>query len=427
MGYLTEKEPNRNSNAVIFLIAAVIIVLFAAGYLMKKSGPPITRHQSGAGTALPVEDNVAEGQFLPLSDTNIILEVTSDKTAVSVNEKIKLSYNLYTRYNTRYEGLKSEGHFRGFWIEQTKMSKEVPREVVVLNGKRYVKASPREMVLSPIYSGDLVIDPGIVKASIAEDPGENIPMHPILLASKPLRIHVEGPAGKTRADLLAEFSRRHGMKVPSAGIKTDKPALIILLDISGSMMAEDMQPQNRLASAKKALSNFLQKNNDMMIGLKCFSKDVIGISPLTQSKSEVVKALEGIHWGLSKEDGTSIGDAVFEASKELSGYTGNKKAIILLTDGVNNSGHLDPLTAIDIASQDHITVHTVALGTKGLVPFPVNDPKFGDRKIMARVGTDEQTLARMAEETGGKYGAAQNEAELEGLLQEIQKAFSESK
>ena len=119
-----------------------------------------------------------------------------------------------------------------------------------------------------------------------------------------------------------------------------------------------------------------------------------------------------------------LGDAVFEATKELAEYVGNKKTIILLTDGVNNSGHLDPLTAIDLASNNKIFIHAIALGTKGLVPFPVNDPKLGNRKVMANVGTDEKTLAEMAKETGGRYGTATSEAELEGLLSEVRKTLS---
>jgi len=425
---------NRNfpilvASIVIALLAAIFITIVAVNYFTHKPGPPrrdsVVQQQPRSNTASSVESNTSAGQSLPQSDTNIIFEVTSDKTTAAINEKIKLDYNLYTRYDTRYEGFESEGRFRGFWIEQATTPQPATRGIVVLNGKRYVKATIRETILSPIYSGDLVIDPGIIKVSIrGEDQQKNADKRTMLLNSKPITIHVDNPTGKSKATFLAEFTDQHRMGIPASNIKTDKPALIILLDISGSMIAEDMQPQNRLTSAKTAISNFLRANTEMLIGLKCFSKDVMTISPLTQSKSEVIEALDGIQHGLSKEDGTSIGDAVFEATKELAEYVGNKKTIILLTDGVNNSGHLDPLTAIDLASNNKIFIHAIALGTKGLVPFPVNDPKLGNRKVMANVGTDEKTLAEMAKETGGRYGTATSEAELEGLLSEVRKTLS---
>jgi len=290
----------------------------------------------------------------------------------------------------------------------------------------------KEVFISPIYGGDLVIDPGVMRVSIAEGPktkaSPGLRSHQrktVLLESKPMTIHVENPAGKSKTDLLTEYYNSQGAKTPSLGIKIDKPAVIFVLDISGTMMAEDMQHQNRLASAKAAISKFLQANTAMMVGLECFAQDVKMISPLTQNKSEVIKALEGVQPGLFK-DGTSIGDAVFEATKELSGYTGKKKAIILITDGISNGGRLYPFTAVDFAINDHVVVHTIALGTQGLVPFPVDDPKLGKRIVMTEVGTDEPTLAGMAKETGGRSGTAKSGAELEGLLNEIQKTLAGS-
>ena len=376
--------------------------------------------------------SVAEGEFLS-PDSNIGVEVTTDKTSVPVNGKIKLNYNLYTRYDTRYEGFITSPSLRGFSINEMPMDQRILRETVEVNGKKYIKACFKEVFISPIYAGDLVINPGVVKVTIAEEPSKTKAFlglrsnerRTVLFELKPITIHADNPTGKSQADLLAEFSNRHGKKTPPANIKADKPAVIILLDISGSMLAEDMQPQNRFFSAKAAISKFLQTNTEMMVGLKVFSRNVATVSPVTQSKSEVVKTLEGVLPELNIEDGTAIGEAVFEATKELAGVTGNKKSVILLTDGVNNSGQLDPLTAIDFASNGNITVNTIALGTKGLVPFP--DPKDENKRIMAEVGTDEQTLSEMAKETGGKFGVAKNQAELEGLLNDIQKTLSESK
>ncbi|MFH0984322.1 MAG: VWA domain-containing protein [Candidatus Omnitrophota bacterium] len=373
----------------------------------------------------------AEGEFLSQEDKNIGIEVTADKTTVSVNEKIKLNYNLYTRYDVRYEGFETEGRFRGFELDTPPLGSEIPREVAKVNGKKYVKACVKTMFLSPIYGGDLVVNPGTAKVGIAEEskmraffglgPNQN-KRRAALLDLKPIVIHVNNPTGKSKEEFLNEFSNRHGATTQLPPVKTDKTIVIILLDISGSMLAEDMQPKNRLTSAKAAIAKFLQANPDKMIGLKCFAKGVVTVSSVTQPNSEVVKALEGVHSGLIEKDGTSLGDAIFEATKELGGYAGNKKEIILLTDGMNNNSLLDPLTAIDFAFKDHIVVHTIALGTKGPVPYP--DPKDGNKKIMMDAGIDEQVLAEIAKETGGKFGVAKSEVELEGLLNEIQKMLT---
>ncbi len=422
---------NLKATVVISVVAGIVIGLLIAvfaGRFMKRSEflhrDFTWQHPSKFSAAPLVENETLKESLLPTRDENLVFEVTSDKSTASVGEKIKLNYDLFTRYNTRYEGFKSEGRFRGFWIESLEMPENGAMEKVKFKGRNYVQAKLRELILSPIYGGDLVINPGAIKISFAEDDAENAPMREGWLDSKPITIHIDNPAGKSKGAFLNEFLAKQGVKAPPPGAGIQKPALIILLDISGSMNAEDMQPLNRLVAAKVAISQFLQMNTDVMVGLKCFAAEVQAVSPLTSSKREVEKALDKVQIGLIK-DGTAIGDAVFEAVKDLAGYDGSKKIIILLTDGVNNGGHLDPLTATDFASHHGIVIHTVSLGNKGLAPFPVNDPQFGNRVIAVQIETDEETLAEMAKETGGKYGAPKSEADLELLLQNIQKTLGE--
>lgn len=365
-------------------------------------------------------------QPTPENDINVFYELRVDQEKVEVGGKVNLKVALLTRYDTRYEGFEKELDARGFFMEQTTISKDTKHITVTREGRRYVEAILKEIVLSPIYAGDLIINPGIVKVSIVDEKSPRVgdlkARRNLLLEAKPVIVHVNSPRGKVRRELLRDFvidSRKKDLLKKS---EISKPAIMLLLDISGSMMAEDFRPGNRLVCAKNAIARFLQKKMDALVGMKCFSKEVIGLAPLTSSMSEITNSLQKINFGLSP-DGTSMGDAIFEAVKDLSCFTCKEKAIVLITDGSNNSGHLDPLTAVDFAIDESIVIHTVAIGKDGLVPFPVNSPTAEKKHVQVKVQPDKKALKEIADATGGCYGRAESEPELTEKLASIYKAI----
>ena len=386
-----------------------------------------TNHQQQASALQPYQQTPAfqTSQQAPVpyqpinsSDNNIFVQTWVDKTSIKINEKSTLTYSLHTRYDTRYEGFDKEPNLRGFQVEEFPLDKNVPRETVTVNGKRYVKADIKKMFISPIYGGDFVIDTGSVKVDLRDKPTSG-PYQNRLVYPSPVTIHVENPSGETKAESLMKFMKQHGFIAQSKGVISDKPALIFLLDISGSMLAEDIPPQNRIELAKRFIAQFLQGESNAAIGLKCFAKEVITISPLTTTFTEVKNTLKEVKVGMLP-DGTAIGDAIFEATKELANYNGRQKTIILISDGKNNSGKLDALTGLDFAENEHITIYTIAIGKKGTVSFPVDDPQFGKRYINADVGVDDATMQEIAQTTGGRSYILQNEMMLANIFSQIQ-------
>ena len=181
--------------------------------------------------------------------------------------------------------------------------------------------------------------------------------------------------------------------------------IVIALDISGSMLAEDFKPVNRMAVAKEEAKKFVAGRQNDRIGLVVFARKGYTQCPLTLDYEVLSQLIDEIEVGLIK-DGTAIGLGIATAVNRLRESDAKSKVIILLTDGENNAGNLDPVTSAELAKTFGIKIYTITIGKGGLVPFPIEDPVFGKRYVQAEVKVDEQILKRIADITDGRHFAA---------------------
>jgi Ca-activated chloride channel family protein len=199
-------------------------------------------------------------------------------------------------------------------------------------------------------------------------------------------------------------------------ILTEGIDIAVVLDISGSMLAEDFKP-NRLEAAKKVIDDFVKGRTTDKIGLVIFSGESFTQCPLTIDYFVLSNLLKEIYSGMI-EDGTAIGNAIANGVNRLKDSKSKSKVLILLTDGVNNAGEIDPITAAQIAQNFGIRIYTVGVGTMGQAPYPFNTP-FGKRYQMVPVEIDEALLKQISGITGGKYFRATNNRKLVEIYNEI--------
>ncbi|MFI8605364.1 VWA domain-containing protein [Cellulophaga baltica] len=207
----------------------------------------------------------------------------------------------------------------------------------------------------------------------------------------------------------------------STKTKTTKGIDIVMaIDVSSSMLARDLKP-NRLASLKKVAADFIKKRPNDRIGLVVYAGESYTKTPITSDKGIVLNALKEITYG-SLEDGTAIGMGLATSVNRLKESKALSKVIILLTDGINNSGFIEPQTAAELAVEYDIKTYTIGLGTNGnaLSPIAINsDGSF--RYGMKPVEIDEALLEQIAETTGGAYFRATNNKSLASIYDEINK------
>lgn len=194
--------------------------------------------------------------------------------------------------------------------------------------------------------------------------------------------------------------------------------IMMAMDISGSMLAEDFRP-NRLEAAKDVAKDFVSGRPSDRIGLVVFSGESFTQCPLTTDHGVLLTLIDEIKSGMI-EDGTAIGDGLGTAVNRLKESQAVSKVIILLTDGENNRGFIDPLSAAEIAKVYNLRVYTIGVGTIGLAPYPIETP-FGRQYQQMEVRIDEKLLGTIATMTGGKYFRATNKSKLEEIYQEIDK------
>jgi Ca-activated chloride channel family protein len=194
--------------------------------------------------------------------------------------------------------------------------------------------------------------------------------------------------------------------------------LVIALDISGSMLAQDLRP-DRLDAAKEVAMEFIDGRPNDRIGLVIFSGESFTQCPITTDHAVLKNLFMEIKSGMI-DDGTALGDGLALAVSRLKDSKAISKVIILLTDGVNNMGSVDPLSAAEIAKLFGIRVYTVGIGTMGYAPYPVQTP-FGIQLQKMKVEIDEQLLVKISSMTDGKYFRAQNTTKLRQIYKEIDK------
>ncbi len=194
--------------------------------------------------------------------------------------------------------------------------------------------------------------------------------------------------------------------------------IILVTDISSSMLAQDFQP-DRLEVSKRVAKEFIDKRSYDRIGLVVFAGESFTQCPLTTDHRIVKEFLDGLQCGML-EDGTAIGMGLASAVNRLKDSEAKSKVVILLTDGVNNSGYVKPLTAAEIAKQMDTKVYTIGVGSRGQALSPVSKRSDGQYIFgMANVEIDERLMNDIAESTGGKYFRATDQASLEAIYGEI--------
>lgn len=194
--------------------------------------------------------------------------------------------------------------------------------------------------------------------------------------------------------------------------------IMIALDVSGSMATLDFHPDNRLEAAKIEARRFVEARKSDRMGLVIFAGQSITQCPLTVDRSALIALLERTRMGIL-EDGTAIGLGLANAVNRLRGSEAKSKVIVLLTDGINNAGEIDPLTAAGLAQQYGIRVYTVGVGKEGEALLPIQDPRFGMRLLKVQTEIDEKSLTQIAAKTGGAYFRAQDERGLREVFREI--------
>ena len=192
--------------------------------------------------------------------------------------------------------------------------------------------------------------------------------------------------------------------------------IVLCIDVSGSMTAQDFTP-NRMEAAKKVAEDFINNRPDDRIGIVIFSGESFTQCPLTTDHYVLTSQIQQIRNGLL-EDGTAIGSGLATSVDRLRNSKAKSKVIILLTDGINNGGLIDPATAKEIAKTFKIKVYTIGVGTDGYAPTPVSTP-MGIVMQNEKVAIDEKLLRNIADETGGKYFRATDNQSLQSIYASI--------
>lgn len=210
---------------------------------------------------------------------------------------------------------------------------------------------------------------------------------------------------------------------PRSGARTTRVAsegidIALAVDISSSMLAEDFQPQNRMEVAKEKVKRFVMGRKSDRVGLVAFSGEALTQVPLTSDYPVLLAAIDNLQVG-QLEDGTAIGTGIATAANRLRTAPGRSRVLILLTDGENNRGAIDPRTAAQAASAFGIRIYTIGVGSEGMAAVPVGRSLFGLRYENRPVKIDEALLTEIAASTGGRYFRAKDADALERIYDQI--------
>ncbi len=208
-------------------------------------------------------------------------------------------------------------------------------------------------------------------------------------------------------------SGAHVENITSTGIN-----IVLSLDLSSSMLAQDFQPNNRLEVAKARAKQFVRARESDRIGIVAFAGEALTQVPLTTDQPVILQAIDNLQAG-QLEDGTAIGLGIATAANRLRDAPGRSRVMIVVTDGVNNRGEIDPLTAARAAAVYGIKIYGIGVGTEGVAPVPVGRDVFGLRFENQPVKIDEALLRQIASLTGGRYFRARDGAALGQIYAQI--------
>lgn len=221
--------------------------------------------------------------------------------------------------------------------------------------------------------------------------------------------------------LIIAMARPRTVDVSSKTKTTKGIDIVMAIDVSGSMLAKDLKP-NRMEALKSVAKTFVEGRPNDRIGLVVYASEAYTKTPVTSDKAVVLDALRSVKYDNVLQDGTGIGMGLTTAVNRLKDSKAKSKIIILLTDGVNNAGFIEPETASDIAKEYGIKVYTIGIGTNGMAEFPYAIAPNGSFLFkMMQVEIDVNLLQSIAKKTGGKYFRATSNQKLEAIYNEINK------
>lgn len=221
--------------------------------------------------------------------------------------------------------------------------------------------------------------------------------------------------------LIVALARPRTVDISNKTKTTKGIDIVVAIDVSGSMLAKDFKP-NRMEAIKRVASEFVEERPNDRIGLVVYASEAYTKSPVTSDKAVIQEAIQSIKYDNVLQDGTGIGMGLATAVNRLKDSKAKSKVVILLTDGVNNAGFIEPETASDIAQQYGIKVYTIGIGTNGMAESPYAIGPNGQLLFqMMKVEIDEQLMKNIAMKTGGKYFRATSNDKLAAIYNEINK------
>jgi Ca-activated chloride channel homolog len=223
------------------------------------------------------------------------------------------------------------------------------------------------------------------------------------------------------SSLIVAMARPRTVDISNQTKTTRGIDIVMAIDVSGSMLAKDLKP-NRMEALKDVAANFVNERPNDRIGLVLYASEAYTKTPVTSDKAVVLEAIKGIKYDMVLQDGTGIGMGLATAVNRLKDSKAKSKVIILMTDGVNNAGFIEPETAADIAKQYGIKVYTIGIGTNGMADFPYQMTPSGQILFqMMKVEIDEQLLKNIARKTDGQYFRATSNSKLAEIYASINK------
>lgn len=223
------------------------------------------------------------------------------------------------------------------------------------------------------------------------------------------------------SSLIVALARPRTVDVSNKTKTTKGIDIVMAIDVSGSMLAKDLKP-NRMEALKEVAANFASERPNDRIGLVVYASEAYTKTPVTSDKAIVLEAIKSIKYDNVLQDGTGIGMGLVTAVNRLKDSQAKSKIVILLTDGVNNAGFIEPETASDIAKQYGIKVYTIGIGTNGMADFPYAIAPNGEFLFQRmKVEIDEKLMQNIARKTDGKYFRATSNSKLAEIYGEINK------
>jgi len=221
--------------------------------------------------------------------------------------------------------------------------------------------------------------------------------------------------------LIIAFARPQVIEMSTRVKNNQGIDIVMAIDVSASMLAKDLKP-NRLEALKNVAANFIRSRTTDRIGLVEYAGESYTKTPITSDKSIILRSLKEIEYNTIIEGGTAIGMGLATSVNRIKDSKAISKVVILLTDGVNNSGFIDPLTAAELANEFGIKIYTIGLGTNGMALSPIGiDSRGKFNYANAKVEIDEKLLKEIADMTGGKYFRATNNSKLIEIYDDIDK------